>query len=199
MNVRSAGLKFKIANNFIWRVGHGVHHRDSTLPPCGWSSHEVNSERLFFSSIRRVKHRGLIRREKNHLLFFSRKSANRSVPCLLSQSPSPRTSTILSVPSRFSVFLPSRSPHASRGQTWSPRVSTTHSLPCRFSQSHQYVSLNPRANTTRFVPCLLSQNPQGEPFQDMFDLCLACSINGRSLIVFSNSSNFTSLFLSLFT
>ena len=90
--------------------------------------------------------------------FFSPKSANRTVPCLLSQSPSPRTSTIQSVPSRFSVFLPSRSPHASREQTWSPRESTTHSLPCRFSQSIQYVSLNPPANTTRFVPCLLSQN-----------------------------------------
>ena len=70
MNVRSAGLKFKIATSFIWRVGHGGHHRDSTLPPYGWSSHEVNSERRFFSAIRRVKHRGLIRREKNHLLFF---------------------------------------------------------------------------------------------------------------------------------
>ena len=70
MNVRSTGLKFKIATNFIWRVGHGIHHRDSTLPPYGWSNHEVNSERLFFSSIRRVEHRGLIRREKNHLLFF---------------------------------------------------------------------------------------------------------------------------------
>ena len=48
MKVRSAGLKFKIATNFIWRVGHGVHHRDSILPPYGWSSHEVNSQRLFF-------------------------------------------------------------------------------------------------------------------------------------------------------
>ena len=47
MKVRTAGLKFKIATNFIWRVGHGVHHRDSTLPPYGWSSHGVNSERLF--------------------------------------------------------------------------------------------------------------------------------------------------------
>ena len=48
MKVRSAGLKFKIATNFIWRVGRGVHHRDSTLPPYGWSGHEVNSERIFF-------------------------------------------------------------------------------------------------------------------------------------------------------
>ena len=47
MNVRSAGLKFKIATNFIWRFGHGVHHRDSTLPPYGWSNHEVNSEPFF--------------------------------------------------------------------------------------------------------------------------------------------------------
>ena len=64
MKVRSAGVKFKIATNFIWRVGHGVHHRDSTLPPYGWSSHEVNSERLFFSSIRRVEHRGVKRGDK---------------------------------------------------------------------------------------------------------------------------------------
>ena len=64
MKVRSAGLKFKIANNFIWRVGHGVHHRDSTLPPYGWSSHEVNSERRFFSSIQRVEHRGVKRGDK---------------------------------------------------------------------------------------------------------------------------------------
>ena len=99
--------------------------------------------------------------------FFSRKSANRSVSCLLNQSPSPRTSTIQSVPSRFSVFLLSRSPHASREQTWSPRESTTHSLPCRFSQSIQYVSLNPRANTTRFVPCLLSQNKLEQARSDM--------------------------------
>ena len=69
MKVRSAGLKFKIATNFIWRVGHGVHHRDSTLPPYGWSYHEVNSERLFFSSIRRVEHRGVKRGDKVQVLF----------------------------------------------------------------------------------------------------------------------------------
>ena len=45
--VRTAGLKFKISNNFIWQVGREVHHRDSTLPPYGCSSHRVNSERLF--------------------------------------------------------------------------------------------------------------------------------------------------------
>ena len=62
-------MKFKIATNFIWRVGHGVHHRDSTLPPYGWSYHEVNSERLFFSSIRRVEHRGVKRGDKVQVLF----------------------------------------------------------------------------------------------------------------------------------
>ena len=61
-------MKFKIATNFIWRVGHGVHHRDSTLPPYGWSYHEVNSERLFFSSIRRVEHRGVKRGDKVQVL-----------------------------------------------------------------------------------------------------------------------------------
>ena len=69
MNVRSAGLKFKIATNFIWRVGRGVHHRVSILPPYGWSSHEVNSERLFFSAIRRVEHRGVKRGDKVQVLF----------------------------------------------------------------------------------------------------------------------------------
>ena len=69
MKVRSAGLKFKIASNFIWRVGRGVYHRDSTLPPYGWSSHEVNSERIFFSSILRVEHRGVKRGDKVQVLF----------------------------------------------------------------------------------------------------------------------------------
>ena len=64
MKVRTAGLKFKIATNFIWRVGRGVHHRDSTLPPYGWSIHGVNSERLFFSAKRRVEHRGVKRGDK---------------------------------------------------------------------------------------------------------------------------------------
>ena len=57
-------MKFKIATNFIWRVGHRGHHRDSTLPPYGWSSHEVNSDRRFFSSIQRVEHRGVKRGDK---------------------------------------------------------------------------------------------------------------------------------------
>ena len=44
--------KFKIATNFTWRVGHGVHHGDSILPPpppppYDRSSHGVNSQRLF--------------------------------------------------------------------------------------------------------------------------------------------------------
>ena len=69
MKVRSAGLKFKIATNFIWRVGRGVHHRHSTPPPYGWSSHEVNSERLFFSAIRRVEQRGVKRGDKVQVLF----------------------------------------------------------------------------------------------------------------------------------
>ena len=75
MKVRSAGLKFKIATNFIWRVGRGVHHRDSTLPPYGWSSHEVNSERLFFSAIRRVEHRGVKGGDKVQILFPERHTA----------------------------------------------------------------------------------------------------------------------------
>ena len=87
MKVRSAGLTFKIATNFIWRVGRGVHHRDSTLPPYGWSSHEVNSERLFFSAIRRVEHRGVKRGDKVQVLFPGRDTAtsNKREPiCALS-------------------------------------------------------------------------------------------------------------------
>ena len=158
-------MKFKIATNFIWRVGRGVHHRDSTLPPYGWSTHEVNSERLFFSAIWRVEHRGVKRGDKVQVFF-------------------PRANTIQSVPRRFSVFIPSRLRHASRGETWHPRASTNHplacrlsevlltpkqtwrpragnikSLPCRFSQSLLCFPLNPRANTTHSAPCRLSQNP----------------------------------------
>ena len=165
MKVRSAGLKFKIANNFIWRVGRGVHHRDSTLPPYSWSIHGVNSESLFFSSIRRVEHRGVKRGDKVQVLF-------------------PRANRIQSVPCRVSVFIPSRLRHASRGQTRRPRASTDHplacrfsevlltpkqtwrprarkikSVPCRISQSLLCFPLNPRANTTHSAPCLLSQNP----------------------------------------
>ena len=158
-------MKFKVATNFIWLVGRGVHHRDSTLPPYGWSTHEVNSERLFFSAIWRVEHRSLKRGDKVQVLF-------------------PRANTIQSSPWRFSVFIPSRLRHASRGQTWRPRASTDHSLPCRFSevlltpkqtwrhrarkiksvpcrfsQSLLCFPLNPRANTTHSAPCRLSQNP----------------------------------------
>ena len=32
MKIRTARSKFKVATNFIWRVGYGVHHRDSILP-----------------------------------------------------------------------------------------------------------------------------------------------------------------------
>ena len=68
----------------------------------------------------------------------------------------PRTSTIPSVSCRFSVFIPSRWYHASRGQTWNPRASMAQSLPCLFSQSLLCVSLKPRASTIPSVPCRLS-------------------------------------------
>ena len=67
-----------------------------------------------------------------------------------------RASMIQSVPSRFSVFIPSRWYHASRGQTLSPRSSTAQSLPCLFSQSIRCVSLSPRASTIQSVPCRFS-------------------------------------------
>ena len=82
-------------------------------------------------------------------------------PCTFSQSVvcvslNPRASTIPSVPCRFSVFIPSRWYHASRGQTWSPRASMAKSLPCLFSQSLLCVSLKARASTIPSVPCRLS-------------------------------------------
>ena len=45
--IRTARSKLKIATNFIWRLGHGVNHRDSILPLYDRSSHVVNSQRLF--------------------------------------------------------------------------------------------------------------------------------------------------------
>ena len=93
MKVRTAGLKFKIATNFIWRAGHRGHHRDSTLPPYGWSSHEVNSETLFSpryskSSIEVVK------RGDKVLVLLPRTSTNRSVPCSVCEGCPPRAKSI---------------------------------------------------------------------------------------------------------
>ena len=64
--------------------------------------------------------------------------------------------TIQFVPCRFSVFIPSRWYHASRGQTWSPRASMAHLFLSTFSQSVVCVSLNPRASTIQSAPCRLS-------------------------------------------
>ena len=61
-----------------------------------------------------------------------------------------------SVPCRFSVFIPSRWYHASRGQTWHPRASMTHFLPSTPSQSVVCVSLNHPASTIQSVPCWVS-------------------------------------------
>ena len=74
---------------------------------------------------------------------------------------SPRANTIQSVPCRFSVFLPSRLPHASRGETWRSRASTTHSFPCRFSVFLLTPEKTrcPRARTVQSVPCRFSQSP----------------------------------------
>ena len=80
---------------------------------------------------------------------------SQSVVCV---SLNPRANTIPSVPSRLSVFIPSRWYHASRGQTWHPRASTTQSVPCLFSKILLCVSLNPRASTISFVPFQFSQS-----------------------------------------
>ena len=92
---------------------------------------------VFLSAIWRVEYRGVKRGDKVQVLL-------------------PRANTIQSVPCRFSVFVPSRWYHASRGQTRSPRASTAQSVPCLFSQSLRCVSLNPRASTIQSVPCRFS-------------------------------------------
>ena len=105
--------------------------------------------RLFTPPIWRVEHGGLIRKEKNQVLFFFSKKREPICP-LIAQS----TKSVAS-----NKHDPICAISVQRVPPISLTPSTTHSLPCRFSQSIQYVSLNSRANTTRFVPCLLSQNP----------------------------------------
>ena len=61
--------------NFIWRVWHRAHHRDSILPPPHHHPHMAGRStglilRLFTPPVWRVEHRGLIRKEKNQVLFF---------------------------------------------------------------------------------------------------------------------------------
>ena len=163
MKVRSAGLKFKIATNFIWRVGHGVHHRDSTLPPYGWSYHEVNSERLFFSSIRRVEHRGVKRGDKVQVLFPGTHTAtsNKRKPiCALPALSKSATSTkrdpicALLLQSVSAVWLSCslEQKYPPLEQKWTPRTSTDRSVPCQFSQSRPL-----RTNANRSVPSSLYQ------------------------------------------
>ena len=167
MNVRSAGLKFKIATNFIWRVGRGVHHRDSTLPPYGWSSHGVNSERLFFSSIRRVEHRGVKRGDKILVLLpgTNTTTSNKREPiCALpalsklaiSTKRDPICALLLqsvsavwlscSLEQKYPPFPPPLE------QNWTPRTSTDRSVPCRLNQSRPL-----RTNANRSVPSSLYQ------------------------------------------
>ena len=159
-------MKFKIATNFIWRVGHGVHHRDSTLPPYGWSYHEVNSERLFFSSIRRVEHRGVKRGDKVQVLFpgTHKATSNKRKPiCALPALSKSATSTkrdpisALLLQSVSAVWLscsleqkyPLLPPLE---QNWTPRTSTDRSVPCRLNQSRPL-----RTNANRSVPSSLYQ------------------------------------------
>ena len=164
MKVRSAGLKFKIATNFIWRVGHGVHHRDSTLPPYGWSYHEVNSERLFFSSIRRVEHRGVKRGDKVQVLFpgTHKATSNKRKPiCALPALSKSATSTkrdpisallLQSVSAVWlSCSLEQKYPPPLE-QNWTPQTSTDRSVPCQFSQSRPL-----RTNANRSVHSSLYQ------------------------------------------
>ena len=164
MKVRSAGLKFKIATYFIWRVGHGVHHRDSTLPPYGWSSHEVNSERRFFSSIQRVEHRGVKRGDKVQVLFpgTHKATSNKRKPiCALPALSKSATSTkrdpisallLQSVSAVWlSCSLEQKYPPPLE-QNWTPRTSTDRSVPCRLNQSRPL-----RTNANRSVPSSLYQ------------------------------------------
>ena len=65
-----------------------------------------------------------------------------------------RMGSILSVPSRFSVFLPSCLLHESRGQACRLRARTKQTLPSRLSQSLVCVFfLKPRASTIPSLPC----------------------------------------------
>ena len=107
-------MKFKIATNFTWRVGHRVHHRDSTLPPYGWSSHGVNSERLFTP-----------RYGESSIAVYCKVRNTKS--CLLEQT----RSNLCHVGSVCSFHLVCAT--RLRGETWRPRASTEHTLPCRFS------------------------------------------------------------------
>ena len=165
MNVRSAGLKFKIATNFIWRVGRGVHHRDSTLPPYGWSSHEVNSERFFFSSIRRVDHRGVKRGDKILVLLPGLNTATSNkrepicaLPALSKLAISTKRDPIcaLLLQSVSAVWLPcsleQKYPSPPPEQNWTPRTSTDRSVPCPLNQSRPL-----RTKAIRSVPSSLYQ------------------------------------------
>ena len=166
MKVRSAGLKFKIATNFIWRVWHGVHHRDSTLPPYGWSIHGVNSERLFFSAKRRVEHRGVKRGDKILVLLPGTNTATSNkrepicaLPALSKLAISTKRDPIcaLLLQSVSAVWLSCSleqkyPPLPPLEQNWTPRTSTDRSVPCRLNQSRPL-----RTNANRSVPSSLYQ------------------------------------------
>ena len=156
-------MKFKIATYFIWRVGHGVHHRDSTLPPYGWSSHEVNSERRFFSSIQRVEHRGVKRGDKVQVLFPGTNTATSNerepisaLPALSKSATSTKRNPIraLLLQSVSAVWLSCsfEQNYPPLEQNWSPRTSTDRSVPCRLNQSRPL-----RTNANRSVPSSLYQ------------------------------------------
>ena len=122
-------MKFKIATNFIWRVGRGVHHRDSTLPPYGWSSHEVNSQRHFV--VRDMTSRA------------SRCKARRQSPSLVPSSKhdpicAMSVQCVLPIPFALRISWTNVAPG---------RASTDHSFPCQFSQSLLCFPLYPRTNT----------------------------------------------------
>ena len=181
MKVRSAGLKFKIATNFIWRVGRGVHHRDSTLPSYGWSTHEVNSERLFFSSIRRVEHRGVKRGDKILVLLPGTNTATSNkrepicaLPALsklaISTKRDPICALLLQSVSAvwLSCSLEQKYPPPLE-QNWTPQTSTDRSVPCQFSQSRPL-----RTNANRSVPRRLYQG--WPPRTTSIRLRPACSV-----------------------
>ena len=174
-------MKCKIATNFIWRVGHGVHHRDSTLPPYGWSNHEVNSERLFFSSIRRVEHRGVKRDDKVQVLFPGTNTATSNerepicaLPVLLKLATSTKRDPICALLLQsvsavwLSCSLEQKYPPPLE-QNWTPQTSTDRSVPCQFSQSRPL-----RTNANRSVPRRLYQG--WPPRTTSIRLRPACSV-----------------------
>ena len=121
--------------------------------------------RLFFSSIRRVEHRGVKRGDKVQVLLPGTNTAtsNKRKPiCALPALSKLATSTkrdpicallLQSVSAvSLSCSLEQKYPPPPLEQNWTPRTSTDRSVPCRLNQSRPL-----RTNANRSVPSSLYQ------------------------------------------